>query len=366
MIAYLATIVDNINFGTYLQAYATAKKISERGYDITFVDYKRPYLSSLHEIKKNLKNSQWSFFRKIFYAMSIIALEPLMRWNLKRFLVKRVKKTKQCKNLTDVQSAVKKADILITGSDQVWNTSHNHGIDEVFFWTGIKGRKYSYAASIGIEHFPEDYKEEIFSRLSQYEAISVREAQGISALNEIGIKNSVQVLDPTLLLTGKDWEQAQKSNFEKKDSYLLVYSVESKRNETVKIQAQKIAQERGLKIYVVCPSFKLNKDWNADKIYNFASVDLFLALFANADFVVVSSFHGTAFSINFNKEFVTVSPGAFNSRVNSLLSLVGLTNRYVSGDLLSSASLLPIDYNEVNKILDAERRKSEYFLDLIK
>lgn len=365
MKAALITIVDNVNFGTYLQAYATYRKLEERGYDVMVVNYERPYLTPLIEVKKNIKNPKWNILRKVAYAAIYLIIEPFMRWNLKRFLIANCKMTKCCKTELEISSSVEGYDVFVTGSDQVWNTVHNYGIDRNFFWAGIEGRKYSYAASIGIEHFPDEQKEEIFQMLKQYHAISVRENSAVKCLSEIGIDNVVQVLDPTLLLRGTDWNSIQKSKHKKTEPYLLVYSVEPKRIYFLKEQAQAIAKEKGLKIYVVCPSLKFKKDLGADKVFNFSTVDDFLYLFANADFVVVSSFHGTAFSLNFNKEFITVSSGAFNSRVFSLLSLVELTERYTTDKILSSNELRSIDYNRVNSILDFERKKSETFLDKI-
>ena len=78
----------------------------------------------------------------------------------------------------------------------------------------------------------------------------------------------------------------------------------------------------------------------------------------HASFIVVSSFHGTAFSINFNKPFITVSPKKFNSRVMSLLQITGLESRVVTDASRSFDSFGDIDYLSVNKILDRERKKS--------
>ena len=87
-----------------------------------------------------------------------------------------------------------------------------------------------------------------------------------------------------------------------------------------------------------------------------ADTDTFLALFHNADYAVVSSFHGTAFAINFNRQFVTVAPERFSTRVQSILSLLNLSDRYVSN--AESIPTVEIDYNRVNSRLDEERKKS--------
>lgn len=362
----LITIVDNVNFGTYLQAYATKRKLSDRGHDVLVVDYIRPYLTPMIEVKKNIKNPKWNIVRKFVYAIAYLTIEPYMRWNLKRFLRRNAKLSKSCYSEADTKKSTEDCEIYVTGSDQVWNTTHNYGLDKCFFWADAKGRKFSYAASIGVDTILDEHKEQMHQLLSQYSAISVRESTAVETLKSIGIRGCQHVLDPTLLLTGDEWKDVQRSAFKKKEPYLLVYSVEPKRNEFLKQQVSVIAKEKNLKVYVVCPSFKFKADFNADKVFNFSTVDDFLALFANADFVVISSFHGTAFSLNFNKEFITVSSGAFNSRVLSLLTLVGLKERYTSGNILSSNDLSPINYEEVNAILDAERVKSEQFIDLIK
>ena len=85
---------------------------------------------------------------------------------------------------------------------------------------------------------------------------------------------------------------------------------------------------------------------------------------ANASFVVASSFHGTAFAINFNRQFITITPGAFSSRIASLLEITGLTERRISEVSELSDHLLqsPIDYEPVNAILDNQRQQSLSFL----
>lgn len=360
----LTTIVDNINFGTYLQAYATVRKLEERGHSVDVLNYIRPYLSGKVYARNCLKDHSRNVFMRYLYAVGHMVLNSFSIWQVKRFLTKHAKLTRKCFSLEEVQRLAGSIyDLYLTGSDQVWNSQHNRGLDGVFFWAGIKGRKAAYAASIGFESFPEEEREPVCRLLSDYAVISVRESFGVKALSQVGIRNVRQALDPTLLLTKNEWSTLSKHRFKKNAPYLLVYSVEPERDSTVIAIARKIASERGLKVFWIYPTLKLKSQANVDRIFSFASVECFLSLFEQADYVVVSSFHGTAFAINFNKQFVTIAPERFSTRVNSLLQLLRLENRYIQNERQIPES--DIDYAKVNGILQEERNKSMEVIDLI-
>ncbi|WP_300725198.1 polysaccharide pyruvyl transferase family protein [uncultured Bacteroides sp.] len=359
----IITIVDNINFGTYLQAFATAYAIKELGCQPEIINYERSYISPKQVAKKYLENKSMGV-KKYGYAFFYRILYPFMVWQVKRFLKKNVLLTRPYKNISQLRTNPPLADIYITGSDQVWNSDYNNGIDESFFLDFVDAPKCAYAASVGINSFNDSNTEYLYSLLSKYKYISVRESFGIDALSQIGIDNVTQVLDPTLLFTKDTWLSITKIPKRKAvEKYLLIYSVETERNAMVLEQAVNIARFKNLKIYWVCPTCKFKKDLpNVDKIYNFASVETFLSLMVNAEFIVASSFHGTAFAINFNKEFLSVSPGKYNSRVCSLLRLCKLEDRYVSDKIMNIEEMHDINYDNVNSILNLHRKTSINYL----
>lgn len=348
----LSTIIDNINYGTYLQAFATAYLLRKKGHQVDILNYIRPHLTA----KVMFSNARKHGIVSMLKAPVMIGLDAIMKRNLKRFLSTRVHLTAPFTDWIAFKKKIGGYDLYLTGSDQVWNTTHNHGIDEVYFWGGIAGKKCSYAASVGIESFPEQEQESIKKLLAEYSFISVRESFGIDALRQLDIPDATQVLDPTLMLDSKEWKNVTKCRFRKEEPYLLVYSVEVNKDREVLNIARKIANERGLKIYVVSPYLKFNSRLKVDKVFSMADTDTFLALFHNADYAVVSSFHGTAFAINFNRQFVTVAPERFSTRVQSILSLLNLSDRYVSN--AESIPTVEIDYNRVNSRLDEERKRS--------
>lgn len=359
MKALLSTIVDNVNFGTYLQSYATVRLLEKRGWEVDVLNYIRPHLNHKLSIKKAFRKGLKHGVMRIGYE----CLDAYMKSKVKAFLASNARLTPTFTDWASFRQTLPRYDLYLTGSDQVWNSTHNHGVDEVFYFGGIKGRKRSYAASVGIDSFPENERERIKSLLDEYDVLSVRESFGVDALKKIGIEGAVQVLDPTLMVTGDEWRDIDPKKYQKKEPYLLVYSVEVNRDKETLDVARKIAKERGLKVYVVSPYVKFKSKLNVDKVFSLASTETFLALFAQADYAVVSSFHGTAFAVNFNCQFITVSPERFSSRVMSLLKLLHLENRYISG--VNEIPSSDIDYEPVNKILSAEREKSNAVLDRI-
>lgn len=352
----LTTIIDNVNYGTYLQAYATVRLLQERGCEVDVLNYIRPHLNHQNIIANAKSKGIKPFIRTLLN----VALDKYMKGNLKKFLASKARLTDEFTDWDAFRTTLPEYDLYLVGSDQVWNSTHNHGIDEVFFYGGINGNKKSFATSIGIESFPEKEHSRIKKLLNGFSLISVRESFGIDALASLGINDVSQVLDPTLLLSPNDWKKICSKRFIKTEPFLLVYSVEAGRDLVVIEIAKKIAKERGLKVYMISPYIKFNSKIKVDKLFSLADIDTFLSLFSQADYAVVSSFHGTAFAINFNCQFVTVSPERFSTRVNSLLQLLHLEERYVKNS--TEIPDMDIDFNLVNKILENEREKGHIYL----
>lgn len=358
----LITIFDNPNFGTYLQALALGLMIEKEGLNVEIVHYERPIW---HVFPKWLLKFHFLEPLYLFKAYLRKNKNVIQQNECRKFVAKHVALSKTYYSCQELENKPPKADIYLTGSDQVWNTTHNHGVDKAFYlgYAPENAPRYAYAASIGMSQIPTEYADETRELLAKYRRISVRERSNIDLLASIGIK-SEQVLDPTLLLTCVEWKKyARPMTFT--EPYLLVYSVESKvRDVVVGKVAQKVASSKGLKIYEV-NYFGANKTIpGCDKHFFHATPDLFLALIANASYVVVSSFHGTAFSINFNKDFISVAPDRFSSRLDGILGMTGLESRKVSdvSDVTDNLINKPIDYSKANEKIKIEREKSISFL----
>lgn len=355
----IITIIDNNNFGTFLQAFALCKKVEQLGAKPELVDYCRPHMSWKYSLK--------TIFHTIHNPLRILSrLLSLWKSNKThqkdRKFIHQYLSTHLCESVEEIKRTVS-ADVYMTGSDQVWNSIHNRGLNKVFYldYAPQGAPRVAYAASIGMSQFQDYEKEETKALLEKYNMITLREQSSIELLSDLGLDKSKlhAVLDPTLLLNKEEWKQEITLPRLHKEKYLLVYSVETKeQNRVIENVAQKIARERNLKIVGVYYGGKYNKMSCCDYNYLFATPDVFLSLMCHADYVVVSSFHGTAFSVNFNKEFITVQPRRFNSRVLNLLTKIEATDRIVADTNTDLDAIKPLDYSKINAIMNEERRSS--------
>lgn len=364
MKASIITIIDNQNFGTYLQAFALCQKVEDMGLQTELIDYNRKSLSlwalTKHRVLSTINMLKWP---KRFYR---VFRSWLLQKKDKKFV--RHYLTSTCyKSYKQLMQNPPEADVYITGSDQVWNSWYNQGVDRSFYldFAPEGALRIAYAASIGMPEIPANEAKETAMLLSKYKAISVREKSAVDILASINVdtKNIHPVLDPTLLLNKEQWKKHISLGRLVQERYLLIYSVEKHvQNKIVSELARKVAKDRGLKIIGISYSGLNSKFDYCDKQYFRATPDVFLSLMYHSDYVIVSSFHGTAFAINFNKEFLTVAPQKFNSRVANILSICNLEDRLVNTDSYDYKLATPIDYSRINKILESERIKSSQFL----
>lgn len=364
--AGIVTILDVANFGTMLQAYALATIVKNAGFHVEFLNYWRRDYTTLHKVHTFLRDKTLgSIIKRMAFAVSALIFYPFVRNKVRRFVTQKFCFTRPYHSIGEVQSSHYKWDVAICGSDQIWNSIYNGGLDKVFFLDFVDCPRIAYAASSGMNEFPSQELPAVKKMLSAFQAISVRESQTCNYLCSLGFTQTKHVLDPSLLLDAEEWRKIAgcKSTQRENERYLLVYSVERFNNDFIFSQAKRIAKELHLKMYVVCTTYPVKaKDYGFDKIYAMAGVKTFLKLMANADFVVASSFHGTAFALNFNKEFITIAADKFNIRMESLVYQFGIAHRIVKGTEISVADLAPIDYDCINEKLAKERIFSKSFL----
>lgn len=243
---------------------------------------------------------------------------------------------------------------FIVGSDQVWNPHYDFVAGKCDFLTFARNnQKISYAASFGVNEIPYERKFEFAEYLKNFKAISVREKQGARIVEELVKRNAAVVLDPTLLLNENEWKQVEKKPVcSPKKEYVFVYALGDKTDRF----EEKIKQlKEKYEIFDVRSVQKNGKELPIGP-------SEFLYLIRNAEEVLTDSFHATVFSIIFHKKFVTFNrPGLnMNSRIESLAELTGAKNRLTEcGDLNCETE---INYVNVDRILEKERRKSFDFL----
>ena len=367
--ACIVTILDVANFGTMLQAYALGTVVERLGCEVEFADYWRRDYTTAHKVRTFLRDSSLgSLPRRVAFALSALLMYAPIRRRVRRFVTGRFRMSCPYRSFEQIRQRPPRADLFICGSDQIWNSTYNGGLDRTFFLDFTAAPRIAYAASSGLDAFPENELPEIRALLEKFAALSVRECQTCEYLRRIGFPKVQHVLDPSLLLDAEEWRRVAgcsvtEAGKGEEPPYLLVYSVERFNNDFIFSQARRIARERGLRMYVVCTTWPVKaKDYGFDKVYAMADVPTFLRLMAGASFVVASSFHGTAFALNFNKDFITISAGKYNIRMESLVRQFGIAHRSVEAEEVSAASLRPIDYEGINRKLAREREVSIEFL----
>lgn len=344
------TIHVGSNFGSTLQTIATYKILKDLGTDPQCVNYIPPRVT-YNRYWSVAKDSFIRFIRRIIFF-------PFLFEETNRFAKYLAKHCKVSKPIYDDDNFADKcpvANIYLTGSDQVWNSTHNEGIDTHYFFDGIEGKKVAFASSIGKESLDQDELTSLKKYTDDYSAIMVREESAVEIFKSLG-KQVKQVLDPTLMLNRDSWLPYASKRMVK-EPYLFVYLPYNIADKALCYKtARKIAASKHLKVISFSHSFY--KDSSADHTFLFCGPDDVLSLIYYADFVITNSFHGTAFSINLNRQFYTYMPSSFSTRISSLIELCGLQDRVLDRVVTSDFEPSVIDFEPINNILDFERKKS--------
>lgn len=366
------------NYGAVLQAYALNKKLNDLDVDAEEIDYYPDYFRKIYmmNVSFSIKHPK-SLFYKI-KRESISAILKKRSLGFKKFIENNfvLSRTFSQKEISTIDKL--DYDIIITGSDQVWNDRCAE-FDPIYFLdfpAASKVKKYSYAASFNLNKIPFDKIEEYSRRLKGYASYSVRESVGQILLKDLIGVNAVVNCDPTFLLNQNQWiELADKCNNSKiKNSqpYLFVYYV--KKSKMLMEYAQKIAKQK--KLQVICIPCMMTFDVFEQKLYSEygftflpdASPYDFLSLIKNAQYVISNSFHGTVFSVIFHKQFYSVmnfDDGGKNLRSKQLIESLDLVDRIIDSRTVISSIDDRINWESVEKTISHEREEAIMYLKKI-
>ena len=358
----IITVHKNVNYGANLQAFASCKYLNSTGYNSYVIDYTLPRHEKSNHLFSWLKQS-WdgepnkSLARKIKLSAALALSIPWRSQRLKSFDKFRKKYIKMTDTYADVQDIAKFGlDTVICGSDQVWNPVIIEGINPIFFGAinGVK-TKISYAASVGRDKYDPSDEEKVKSLVRELDYCSVREENTAQYISSFTDKRIETVCDPVFLLDKSDYEEVSSKRLIKKD-YVLLYSVIH--NDDLTAIAKDYADKHGLELIEICSA--KDKYATHKQIVTYGPSE-FLSCFRYAKTVFTNSFHGTAFSLIFEKDFYIVDNKHGGSRITNLLGKVGLSNRLVSKKI--GEDFDAIDYVESKKLLNEYVSSSKAFLD---
>lgn len=354
----LLTLHRTANYGSVLQAFATQKVLERMGFDVTVVDY-YPNRNKINSMLRSLKEKKALFERNPFallLARAIILPSYIKRRRtFNRYIESRLNLSLRTYwGLDDFENEPICSDFYVTGSDQVWNSTWNGGVDDILFFsfTSQDSIRVSIASSFGKTSLCNEEISRVRELLQRYAYITVREDSGVDIVRSLGIEKVEQVLDPTLLLDKSFWYQCCDSHIIH-NNYILMYNINHNRplDHFVKL----LSRKTGLPIRYI--SYQYHDVVKRGKMHCNVSVESFLSLIRDARFVVCDSFHCAAFSVNFNKEFAIVMPERFGTRLTSFMRVVGLEDRIV-GESDIDVFNKPIDWISANRCLDEARKNS--------
>lgn len=366
----LVTLYRGYNYGTSLQAYALKTYLEQLGYE-TDIIWKREGAHSGRDIR----------FEKLFRMFKRAILRPnLLKETVKGYLgnihnapSKEIKQkylefTEQKlkvhalsnKQLKEFASSPKTL-AVVCGSDQIWKVNAAN-VDPMFYLQFVPKRKrVAYAPSFGGASIP-DYNKKIISKyLKSIPYISVREKSGVDVVYRLTGKKVESVIDPTLLI---DWHELIKPI---KEDYVLLYFLDEPADSVLK-KVVEVARKKQLKIYAIPHQFEKYNKYPDIHLKSVGPLE-FPSIIANASCVYTDSFHGTAFSVNLNRPFMTFQRNyksfkSQSSRITNFLELFNLSIQYITLEQQKdfNPDFPQIDFGNVNQVLKKQREKSYKYL----
>ncbi len=359
------------NYGAVLQAYALTTKLTTMGYQPEIIRYKvqGEYVNHGAPLIKRLQSTLFNSEMPL-YAKKNLLINKLTHRSVNGIFAAFVKENLPMYNAEFVDFDYLKQntppfDMFVTGSDQVWNPIiHGNKNDPGYFLDFVsEGKKrIAYAPSMGVDKIPEDCKGDLKDYLVKFHALSIREKSGAQIIKDCcGIDVPV-VLDPTLLLTAKEWDKVAKKPQNLPDKYIFCYKFG--KSETMDKTIKGISKKYNLPI-VTAPS-KPEVKFKADFTIGPAE---FLGAIKNASIVCADSFHATAFSIIYKTPFLIFprhsksAAANMNSRMQNILETFRLQDRYIEeNEKCDFNTLFELSFDYAEKVLVEKRAESENYL----
>lgn len=351
------------NYGTKLQALALQVYLRKNGFEPELIDFE---LEDSIKAKKNGINL-YSFFCRILRKMAkLINYKHINEKenNMPNIIKNNCNISNYINNKDEYISTCNKYDYLIFGSDQIWNPNWFHPYYYANF-DSIKVKRIAYAPSIGVKLLPDNLLNNYKEALLRFDNIAMREKNSCKLIEKLTSKKVCEVLDPVFLLSRAEWSKYESDNKFADEKFILCYILTDNKNHWKAIK--KYAKESGKKM-VVIPVGGYSYFSCKDVIDNCSAND-FLRLFDECDEVITDSFHGTVFSIIYNKK-VTVferhdpkSSYSENERIINILNIVGLSDILIPFNSKTIKKTCEFDYKNINKVIQKRIIESKNYID---
>ncbi len=368
------------NYGSMLQAYATQQVLNNMGIENETINIEQNVDFSKGKKKYYLTQITNLPFIKTKLGMIKLKLDKKINKELGKNIAIRDKKYEEFKstfNLTEsyktyneLSNKCKDYSSVLVGSDQLWLPVNVVADYYTLNWVPEDVNKISLATSFGFSKVPEKYNDLYTKFLKRINHLSTREQSGVKIIKDITGLDAKLVADPTILLSKEEWEEVAIHERIIKEKYILCYFL-GKNIEHRKF-AEKLREKTGYKIVSLNHADEYVK--YSDKFCDIAPFDIgpaeWINLIKNSEYVCTDSFHGTVFSILYNKIFFDFrrynnkSKVSTNSRLDSLLNVAGISNERIldGSEDVDNVLKFQIDYEKVNRNIESYRNESREWL----
>jgi len=347
------------NYGAVLQAYALSKYLASAGADCKIINYRCPAVDLQYQFRSRKKCFSW----KNFFAHNLTCIFRLKKRNEFKKFRKILPLTDECtrESIAEITSGY---DAFISGSDQVFNPVCNKS-DPTYFLDFVRsGKKYAFSGSMGSMNQFESSKIDTIKLLSSFDGISMRESAAAKYLSEKLGKKCISTMDPVWLLNKEEWENVTVTS--KKKPYILVYNLLDLKH--MRDFAIKLSKKTGFPIVAISRTIMGDAAYMfSSKIASACSPNEFLGYIHDAQYVITDSFHGTSFSILFEKKvFVALDKKTNNTngRLETILEKAGLLDRVINERTINDCEY-KIDYEKVKSKLEPEIEFSKEYLNTL-
>lgn len=337
----IVTFHTAYNQGAVLQTLALQEFIKGHGYSVGVYDYRPPYINPYIGVKGRINK----LLRKI---------------NEKEYLEKELRFQEFVNSNLNLNMDMN-SKVYLSGSDQVWNPTGS--MNPIYFlqFVGDDSLRASYAASMGTCKVPEIKKELFKKYICRFDRISVREREVKECISEFYNGEISVNVDPTLLMDSTFWRKFTREVSDMPNNFILAYILHLPKN--VNNLLKWLQKETGAKVVLIDGQGAMTHLVHNDIALHNVGPREFLWLVDHCQAVVTSSFHGTAFSIIFHKEFYSIINPAAPSRINNILKLVGLESVSESDSTFERNK--KIDWNAVDNILCSERVGALHYIQSV-
>ncbi|GAL67510.1 polysaccharide pyruvyl transferase family protein [Jejuia pallidilutea] len=355
----ILTFHTPINYGAALQAFALQKHLRDEYPELSIqnIDFKTDVHISKYNIFIPLRRNILVYLYKQFF---IVLRYPSLRKRKKRFksfIEEELKLTDRYSSVDDLLQNPPIMDHYIVGSDQVFHPRSEYLEAYYLNFPKNNSKKSAYAPSFGISEFDKVPNDKIKPLLEDFDNICCRESDGAKYMSNLLNKDVPVVLDPIFLLSDQQWEEMSCGPLVS-EKYIFIYDLNGG-YDLLKI-ANKISKETGLKI--VCQTQSADHFYkNCTQVFDSGPRE-FISLIKNAEYVVTDSFHGTAFSILFNKkQFIYVARPHASGRIRSIMGLCDISERIIENgkannfNYLDNKNLNTSNRDNLNKLIESSK-----------